>query len=302
MTTGRIFEIKRFAVHDGPGIRTTFFFKGCPLNCIWCHNPEGLDYEPELAFLERKCVGCGDCFAACPEGLHTVSEDGAHVIDRENCTLCGRCVEACMPRALKLYGELYTPAELFELALLDRDFYAQSGGGVTCSGGEALVQSEFVSQFLSLCKNAVINTAVDTSGYAPWLCFEKVLPFTDLFLYDLKHIDSEKHKALTGSDNGLILDNLCELSKRGVPVEIRMPVIPGHNDSEHDIARTVEFLRSIRSLILIRPLPYHALSGSKYASIGKVSGIPAATGEENEAAMRVSSLLEDAGLPVCYPD
>ena len=302
MVTGSVFEIKRFAVHDGPGIRTTVFFKGCPLSCVWCHNPEGIAAKAEIAFLERKCEGCGDCFDACPRRLHSIGENGGHNVDRASCVLCGDCVNACMPRALKLYGKEYTPRVLLSVVASDMDFFKRSGGGVTCSGGEPLSQPAFVAEFLGLCKEAGIHTAVDTSGYAPWSCFESILKVTDIFLFDIKHMDPAKHKELTGADNRLILDNLRELSKTGVPIEIRIPVLPLINDGDENIALTAELLKSLPSLTLIRPLPYHALSGSKYAAIGRECHMPGASGGELAAAVKVSELLRLEGLPVVPPD
>ena len=252
---GRIFEIKRFAVHDGPGIRTTVFFKGCPLRCVWCHNPEGISNEPEIAFLEGKCVKCGECFSACPRGLHETGRDGAHRFQRKGCTACLSCVSACMPGALKPYGTETNVRDLLDIVRADTDFYYRSGGGVTCSGGEPLTQPDFLAAFLSGCKEAGLHTAVDTSGFAPWEAFQRILPFTDLFLYDVKHMDPLAHRKLTGQDNRLILGNLRELSARGAAIEIRMPVIPGLNDDERTIRQTAAFLKNIKTLTRIRVLP-----------------------------------------------
>ena len=298
MVTGKIFEIKRFAVHDGPGIRTTVFFKGCPLKCIWCHNPEGLARETEIALLERKCAHCGECFLACPHGLHKTGENGTHTINREDCTLCLACTKACMPQALKVYGIEYTAEDLLKLVYADLDFYKQSGGGITCSGGESLMQPDFLAAFLSLCKKAGLHTAVDTSGYAGWLSFEKILPFTDLFLYDIKHMDTEEHKKLTGVGNRLIHENLERLSECGAAVEIRIPVIPNLNDGEENILQAAKFLKGIKTIKLIRLLPYHALSGSKYASIGKEHRMPDPGMDVHASIRRYFDILENAGLPV----
>ena len=290
MLTGKLFEIKRFAVHDGPGIRTIFFFKGCPLRCLWCHNPEGIDYGPEIALLERKCAGCGECTAACSLGLH-IFKDNKHNINRKNCISCFNCVNACMPEALMLYGREYTADELMQIVNEDIDFYRQSGGGVTCSGGEPLMQADFLAVFLSMCKKAGLHTAIDTSGCAGWSEFMKILPFTDLFLYDIKHMDPVQHKKHTGVDNGLILENLRKLSDSGKAIEIRIPVIPVYNDDAGNIQKTAEFLKEIKTITLIRPLPYHALSGSKYLSIGKTHTMPVTTGDEYTATQQVCDTL-----------
>jgi len=306
MFTGKIFEIKRFAVHDGHGIRTTFFFKGCPLNCIWCHNPEGIAKEPEIAYLERKCVKCGECIDICPNGLHKIDEtdlnktNGSimHITDRSLCNLCFACVNACIPEALKLYGKDYTAEELYEIALADIDFYIQSGGGITCSGGEPLMQADFLAVFLKMCKEAGLHTAVDTSGYAAWKEFDKILPFTDIFYYDIKHMNPTQHKTLTGVDNKLILENLQKLSDIGAAVEVRIPVVPGHNDDNLGINQTAEFLKSIKTLTLVRPLPYHALSGSKYTSLGIHHSMPVSSGDEHTSVRHVCEILEANCLPV----
>ena len=302
MSLGRVFEIKRFAVHDGHGIRTTFFFKGCPLYCIWCHNPEGLSQEPEIALLERKCVKCSECVTSCMNGLHIIDNDAVHLITREGCTFCLDCVNACMADALKLYGKEYTVNELCKIAASDIDFYNQSGGGITCSGGEPLMQADFLEDFLSLCKEKALHTAVDTSGHASWLDFEKILPFTDIFYYDIKHMEPARHKELTGMDNNLILENLQKLSETGAAVEVRIPVIPGLNDDEENIQQTADFLKSIKTLKIVRPLPYHALSMSKYTSIGKNHTMPAATGKEYEAARHVCDIISKNGLKCKKPD
>ena len=300
MKTGRIFEIKRFAVHDGPGIRTTIFFKGCPLRCLWCHNPEGLDNKPEIALLERKCIGCGSCFEVCPNGVHERSANGEHLIHRSRCTGCNACIDACLPGALKWYGKEYTAEELFEIVLKDSGFYSESGGGVTCSGGEPLMQAEVVAELFKLCREAGIRTALDTSGCASWEAFEHVLPFVDLYLFDIKHMNSDEHRKLTRVDNRLILGNLNKLFEIGKEVEIRMPVIPGLNDSEENLVQTADFLAGAETLKKICPLPYHALSGSKYASIGITHEMPKANGNELELANKVCSYFESRGLPVQY--
>ena len=298
---GKIFDIKRFAVHDGPGVRTTVFFKGCPLNCLWCHNPEGISFETELAYLYRRCVACGECVSACPQGLHTL-KDGVHTMRREGCTLCMRCANVCLPGALKRYGMEYTVEELLAIVLKDRDFYRESGGGVTCSGGEPLAQADFAAAFLMACKANGLHTAVDTSGYAPWEAFSGVLPYTDLFLYDIKHMNAKIHTELTGVSNEPILANLRALAEYGKAVEVRVPVIPRLNDGKENIDSLGKFLGSISTLTAVRPLPYHALSGSKYAALGKTANMPPADGAEMDRAAHVADRLAEMGLAVIRPD
>ena len=296
MTTGKIFEIKPFAVHDGPGIRTTVFFKGCPLKCVWCHNPEGMSIQPEIAVFGSKCVRCGECLFACH--LHEIDENGIHTINRKDCKACCNCVKMCMPQALKLYGTCYTPDKLFKVVFDDFDFYQNSGGGITCSGGEPLMQPEFLTGFLSLCKEAGLHTAVDTSGYARWQDFEKILPLADIFLYDIKHMDNEEHKKLTGKDNLLILKNLRKLSENGAALEVRLPIIPGINDGKNNLRATVEFLKDLKTLTLVRPLQYHAFSVTKYDSVGKGHKMPSATGQEKATMQKAFNYITDSGLPV----
>jgi len=207
-----------------------------------------------------------------------------------------------MADALLLYGKDYTIDELYKIAAADIDFYNQSGGGITCSGGEPLKQADFLAGFLSLCKVKGLHTAVDTSGYANWQDYEKILTFTDIFYYDIKHMDPVQHKELTGKDNRLILENLQKLSETGAAVEVRIPVIPGLNDDDENIQQTADFLKNIKTLKLVRPLPYHALSKSKYTSLGKKHIMPAATGKEHEAAHHFYDILSKNGLKCKKPD
>ena len=266
----RIFEIKRFAVHDGPGIRTTVFFKGCPLSCIWCHNPEGIKSQKELAYIEQKCV---------------------------NCLSCLNDVFSCITGAIKIYGEEIGINDLMEKVLADREFYETSNGGISCSGGEPLSQIDFLTTFLKACKNEDLQTAVDTSGYTAWENMERAAKYTDLFLYDLKHMDGNKHRELCGVENTLILENLLKLSDYASGIEVRIPVIPGINDDEKNIEETIAVLQKLKNLKLVRPLPYHALSGTKYESIGLKSSIPAQSGTERERAAYVADCLKKASLP-----
>ena len=270
MHTGRIFQIKRFAVHDGPGVRTTVFFKGCPLRCRWCHNPEGLESAPQLAYYPSKCLSCGECLI-CPTGAHTVGENG-HVFDRAKCTACGACAKVCLGAALLFYGREVGVEDLLPELLADRAFYENSGGGVTLSGGECLCQSAFCAELLQALKGQGIHTAVDTCGAVPRAAFEAVLPYTDLFLYDIKAADEEVHRRATGQSNRLILENLAYLDGRGAKIEVRVPFVPGYNDAE--IGRIAELLKPLRNLTGVRVLPYHDLAGSKYLSLGMRPTLP----------------------------
>ncbi|MBR5140042.1 MAG: glycyl-radical enzyme activating protein [Clostridia bacterium] len=266
-----VFEIKRFAVHDGDGIRTTVFFKGCPLRCRWCHNPEGLSPLPQLAFYRHKCIGCENCFSECPMGVHKI-EKGMHIVDRTLCILCGKCADACVGEALILYGKEMTAEELMPILLEDREFFENSGGGITLSGGECLIYADFCRELLARLKDEGIHTAIDTCGSVPRSSFDKVIPFADVFLYDLKAYKSSTHIAATSQSNSLILENLKYLDSQGKNIEIRIPYVPGYNDCEmEDIAK---FLSSLKNISKIRILPYHNYSRSKYSALAIEDTLP----------------------------
>lgn len=273
----RIFEIKRFAVHDGNGIRTTVFFKGCPLKCVWCHNPEGLDFKPQLAFYENKCVSCGECGKVCAQNAHTFPE-GLHVFDRSQCIACGKCEAVCPRSALTLYGKEVTIDELMPTLLEDADFYRTSGGGVTLSGGECLLQADFCAGLLKRLKENGISTAVDTCGYVPKASIQKVMPYTDVFLYDVKAFDEQVHIQCTGHSNKLILENLKEIDAAGIPVEIRIPYVPGYNDDQME--KIAAFLSDLKNISGIRILPYHNYAGSKYRALAMDNTLPGQLPEE----------------------
>ncbi len=253
MVEAVIFDITRNSFVDGPGIRTTVFFKGCNLRCAWCHNPESQLFQPQMMFYQDKCTGCGMCKAKCPNHLET-------------CTLCGICEMYCMADARRICGKTYSMEDVLAEVVKDKSFYDHSGGGVTFSGGECMLQTEFLAEILKRCKEAGIHTAVDTAGHVAWEKFEQVLPYTDLFLYDVKSMDSEVHEKHTGVGNKLILENLSKLFASGAKVWIRMPIMAGVNDSEEEI-------RALRELVhgkaeKIELLPYHAMGEHKYQGLG----------------------------------
>ena len=264
---GAIFDIKRFAIHDGPGIRTTVFLKGCPLSCPWCHNPEGISPEPQLVFTPAHCIGCRACLEACPRGVHRLV-DGEHVIDRDRCEACGACVEGCFAGALRLAGRRATVTEVIEEVSRDRPFYERSGGGMTLSGGEPLLQHDFAAALLRAAKAAGLHTALDTSAFAPWPHMERLLDSTDLVLCDLKHMDGERHRALTGVSNERILGNLRRMDAAGQAMWIRVPLIGGRNDGDANYHAMGRFLSGLKHAERIEILRHHRLAGSKYASVG----------------------------------
>lgn len=294
MSSATVFEIKRFAVHDGDGIRTTVFFKGCPLRCVWCHNPEGISQKAELAYHAHKCTACGACANACESGCHTV-EDGVHTYDRSKCVACGKCEKVCIGGALKLYGKEMTAREIFEILAEDKMFYEQSGGGVTLSGGECLMHADFCAELLKMLKADGISTAVDTSGFVSKKAIDMVFPFTDVFLYDVKAFDSEIHRKATGRPNGLILENLSYINDLGGSIEIRIPYVPEYNGKEME--KIAEHLSGLKCITKVRVLPYHNYAGSKYSALGMENTLPEILPSDEEIE-RAAAILESYGIKV----
>lgn len=266
-----IFEIKRFAVHDGDGIRTTVFFKGCPLKCVWCHNPEGIGFQKQLSYVQHKCIGCGECTKVCRFGAHVI-ENGQHVFYREKCTDCGQCEKVCLGEALKLYGKEMTVEELMPLLLEDRDFYETSNGGVTLSGGECLMQADFCAELLKELKKHHIHTAVDTCGFVSGQAIDKVMPYTDIFLYDVKAFNEEVHNKCTGQSNKIILENLRYINDCGKKIEIRIPYVPDYNSEEME--EIAGFLSGLTNVTKVKVLPYHNYAGSKYEALDMENTLP----------------------------
>lgn len=262
--SGLIFSIKRFEINDGVGVRTTVFLKGCPLECLWCHNPEGLSKKQEIGVFSQKCIGCMDCANECECHLFT---DSGRVFLRDKCKGCMKCADLCVSGAIVEYGKKYSAEEVLFEVLKDREIYEKTGGGITLSGGEPMLQPDFVLELLKLAKNENLNTALDTCGYAKWENYEKVLPFVDMVLYDLKAFDPNLHKTLTGKDNTLILDNLKKISQTKTKIAVRIPLIPTLNDGE--IKKIGEFLSQLENIVEVKVLPYHNYSSNKYQSLNK---------------------------------
>ena len=253
---GMIFNIKRYGIHDGPGIRTTVFLKGCPLNCLWCHNPEGIAEEQEFMWWEGRCIGCGSCQSVCPKDCISFADDCLQ-LNQDQCDLCGVCVDACTSQALELVGKEMTVTQVLGEIERDMIFYDESGGGVTLSGGEPLMQPDFSHSILKSCKKLKIHTTVDTCGHAQFYTITKMCDYVDLVLYDIKVINNEKHEKLTGTTNELILENLKTLSRNRQKLIVRFPLIPGVNDHERDILEFGEFVSSLSTVTEVSLLPYH---------------------------------------------
>jgi len=259
-----IFDIQRFSIHDGPGIRSTIFFKGCNLKCAWCQNPESLNPAPETAFYEDRCILCGNCLEACPE--KAILKGLAPRINRRLCKGHGKCVEICQPGALKIIGSSWGSKELFAEIMKDLDFFRESGGGITLSGGEPLLQCDFLRDFLPMVREAGIHINLETSGMAPWKSLEKLLPFLDMIFFDIKMIDNKLHKEITGVPNGKILGNFARLCIELPGLTPRMPVIPGLNDTKKNIIDTALFLKKHKKTS-IHLLPYHNMGEAKLPRI-----------------------------------
>jgi pyruvate formate lyase activating enzyme len=291
---GLIFNIQRFSIHDGPGIRSTVFMKGCPLNCHWCSNPESRDFFPNLMVSDMHCQQCGACEKICPQGAITLTPEAGRKIAWDKCNHCLACVDACIYNALNSCGKYMHLEEILDEVLKDKAFYRNSGGGMTISGGEALSQWEFVGHLLGEGKRLGLHTALDTSGYAPWETMEKVLPPVDLILWDIKHLNPREHKKITGVENQIILENITNASKTK-PLWLRMPLIAGVNDSDTHLAKLIDLAQAVAAE-KISLLPYHEGGKSKCEQLGRPYPFPEGRAPSDERIESIKAMIEKQGI------
>ena len=295
MQKGVIFNIQKYSVHDGPGIRTTVFLKGCPLHCPWCHNPEGMSRRRELVVLENRCIGCGQCRLACRYGA-VAPGDGPLPARMEECELCGACVEACPTGGRQIVGQELSVGQVLEAVLQDRVFYEESRGGVTFSGGEPLSQPEFLRGLLAACRDQGVHTAVDTCGLAHKEDLLAVAALTDLFLYDLKFMDDAKHQQYTGVSNILILENLQALGRAHERIWLRVPIIPGINADQADLEAAARFAATIPGVRQVNLLPFHRTGLPKARRLGKTNGLTGVQPPSDDVMSRALGVFAKAGL------
>lgn len=297
MSKGIVFDIMRFSTHDGPGIRTTVFLKGCPLNCAWCHNPESQSIKPELMVRPNLCILCRACLQACPQGAIAL-QDGQIATDTHRCVQCAACVESCYTDAREWVGQEMTVDAVMVEVVKDIPIYDESNGGVTFSGGEALMQPDFLADLLVACQQRGIHTALDTSGFAPWAAFERVRNRVDLFLYDLKAVSDAVHRQATGVSNALILANLHRLAQFGHAIILRMPLVPGVNDGEADLRAAVQLAASLPGVVRLDVLPYHKIGMDKYQRLNRSYPMAQTEPPSSQQVDQAVTILRQTGIPI----
>ncbi|HJW98071.1 MAG TPA: glycyl-radical enzyme activating protein [Candidatus Bathyarchaeia archaeon] len=297
MKKGMIFDVRKYSIHDGPGIRTAVFFKGCPLRCWWCHNPEGQNPKPELVFRRSRCISCGECVEKCHQ--HAISSATLGIsINREKCVLCSDCSDACSSEALSIAGKEMSVKKVVEEIEKDRAFYEESSGGVTFSGGEPLLQPEFLKALLDECNNRALHTTLDTCGYSQPEIIDGICSKVDLFLYDIKIIDDQRHMKFTGVSNKQILRNLEKLAEKGSNIVVSFPIIPGINDDDRNVAETAKFISSLPNIQQINLLPYHRAGIQKYKNLGKPYKLNKIQPPTDKKVKSVKNKMEAFGLKV----
>ena len=293
-TKGIVFDIQRFSVHDGPGIRSLVFLKGCPLRCPWCSNPESQQLEREIMFIARNCIGCHKCLTVCPSGA--IDFERPSRIRSEKCNLCGKCVEACYAGALNIFGQEKTVQMVLDELAKDSVYYRRSGGGITFSGGEPLLQEEFIQHLLAGCKAKGWHTAIETTGFTTKAVLERVLPLLDLVLIDIKHMNDQRHQEYIGSSNIPVQKNAKLIAELGVPMIIRIPVIPQFNDDLINIRATASFASSLGTVQELHLLPYHRLGQGKYDYLGRKYPLEGITPPSSKTMNRLKEIVEDCGM------
>lgn len=297
MTTGLVFNIQKYSLHDGPGIRSTVFLKGCSLCCAWCHNPESISARQEIVVVDNRCVVCGECREACPIG-EMIAGDGALPPRNEECILCAACVEACPTGARQMIGQKMSVAEVLKEVLKDRVFYDDSGGGVTISGGEPLVQAEFLRELLTALRAEGIYTALDTCGFGRTAHLLAAAQFSSLILYDLKALDDGRHRRLTGVSNRLILENLRTLDGVHENIWIRIPIVPGYTDDAEELKGIARLVAGLKHVTQVNLLPYHHTASPKYERLGRTHALDGVQIPSEEALRDAAQVFRAVGLPV----
>lgn len=298
----KVFNVQKYNTYDGPGVRTLIFFKGCPVRCKWCANPEGLERKTQIMFKRNNCIDCGKCVPVCPVGIHQMDTNGTHYVNRQvDCIGCNKCVDVCLYNALSVVGEEKSISELLEIIEEDRLFYDMSGGGMTLGGGECTAQPEAAASLLTACQQAGIHTAIETSGYCSPDKLLQIAESTDLFLFDIKHMDPEKHLFWTGVNNEIILDNLEMLLNKGYNVQIRMPLLKDVNDQYENIQAVIDFLKPYRDYPNFKGidlLPYHKLGVNKYEQVDRPYPIEGDPSLSDEKLAQIESWLKEYDFPV----
>jgi len=298
--TGLVSDFQRFSIHDGPGIRTIVFLKGCPLHCTWCANPEAISARPEIMLIPHNCIGCGKCIEACPSKCFGESDGAVCSIDRDRCLLpeCGKCQRVCYANAVNISGRYLTVEEVMDVVLRDREFYERTKGGITFSGGEPFAQPDFLLELARTAKVLKLHTAVETCGHVSWNIFDSVLDYLDIVLYDLKHMDPDRHLQGTGVNNRIILENAKRIDASGKPIRIRLPLIPEFNDSEENVRATAEFIKGFSNLEALDILPYHRMGEPKWGQLDREYQLHGVTPHSKDQIFRLADIARTYGIEV----